>query len=82
MQINVATVATSPSTLGFGDICRNLLEIHRCLLEIENKPQASSNWKMRIRVDHDHMQFKIFTTRCILFCHLKFDLCRKYRDKA
>jgi hypothetical protein len=29
----------------------------------ENKPQASSIWKMRTRVDHGHMQFKIVTNR-------------------
>ena len=54
---------TSPLTLDVGYICRNLLEIHRILSEIEKRPQASSIWKMRMRVDHGHMQFKIVTNR-------------------
>jgi len=44
-------------------MCRTLSEIHRILSEIEKKPQASSIWKMRLRVDHGHMQFKIVTNR-------------------
>ena len=59
--------ATSPLTLDFGDICRNLSEIHRILSEVEQKPQASSIWKMRMRVNHGRMQFKIVTNRDELF---------------
>jgi len=40
-------------------------------------------WKMRMRVDHGHMQFKIVTNRDELcFLPLKImTICRKYRDK-
>ena len=47
--------------LDFGDICRNLSEIHPILSEIQEK--TAGIWKMRMRVDHGHMQFKIVTNR-------------------
>ena len=55
--------AASPLTLNFGDICRNLSEIHRILSEIDEKLQESIICKPRMRVDDGHMQFKIVTNR-------------------
>ena len=64
--------ATSPLTLDFCEICRNLSEIHRILSEVEGKMQASFIWKMRVQVDHGHVQLKIMTNRDeSSFCRLK-----------